>query len=129
MKTWIIGISLMLVSGIANAACNTGSLDGTSKVFFSIADSDSLSWQRCTLVVAKKGVIATSSVCTSNEGTEQTVSSGNFTIASSCSMTGEIVLGSDTLTIVDGQITRNKFNFSGVGLTTEGLFTFDGIVQ
>jgi len=119
----------MLVSSVANAACNNGSLGGTLKVFFSIADSDSLSWERCTLVVDKKGVIATSSVCTSNEGTEQNVSSGSFSIAGSCSMTGEIVLGSDTLTIVDGQIARNKFNFSGVGLITDGLFTFNGVLQ
>ncbi|MGH8119563.1 MAG: hypothetical protein ACRESK_03005 [Gammaproteobacteria bacterium] len=126
IKGVVIATSLFLGSTAAHAACSQGSFAGTWEVFITKADSEAISWQSCSLNVAKNGTIS-SGTCKSYEGIVESVNSDEITTSSDCSVTGAIVIGAETYTISDGQVGRNKFDMSGVGTTSIGLFTFTGV--
>jgi len=136
MSKWLVGFVLLLgsVSVSAKGGCNKNSFDGLWKMYITTVDSESFSWQRCTLVMDATGAIDPTSVCISNEGEEVPVDDGVMNVEKSCTFDGEIVLGDETLEIIEGQLTGNKKATSGVGLITGtddesdlGLFTFNGI--
>jgi len=126
IKYGLVATSLFLGSATAQAACSQGNFAGTWEVFLTKADSESISWQSCSLNLAKNGTIS-SGTCKSYEGTELSVNSDKITVSSDCSVTGAIVIGTETYTISDGQISKNKFDMAGVGTTSAGLFTFNGV--
>ena len=142
MRKWLVIFIILVGSASVNVyakgkgkgGCNTNSFKGFWKVYVTTVDSESYSWRICDLVIDNAGVVDPSSVCVTNEGEELAVDDGIVNVDKSCTFDGEIVLGEETLDIVEGQLTGNKKASSGVGLITGtsddsdlGLFTFNGI--
>ena len=126
MKCRLMAAILLLGSTTAYAGCPQNSLAGTWEIFILKADSDSIALRSCSLNLANNGNIS-SGTCKTYEGPEASVSGDKISSSMDCSVTGAIVIDGVTYTISDGQINRNKFDMSGVGTTSTGLFTFNGV--
>ncbi len=129
MKAFLIAISLLFVSASASAACNKASAAGKWETFMNTVDTTS-GWKSCTLLVSVGGIVnAGSSTCITDTGASEAVQGGTLNAANNCALTGNVTINNITYTLSDGQISRNKFNSSGVGTYSGGIFSFNAIKQ
>jgi hypothetical protein len=122
---------LFMFSPLASAACNTQSASGIWGLYINSSDGVQAVWQRCTVSLNNRGEFLNSSTCISNTGAESAITNGSLEIARTCSFTGQFDIGTDTY-VVDGRLSRNKFNMAGVGTigdSTTELFSFDAVRQ
>ena len=144
MNKLLVSFVLLVGSVSVSAACNTNSFAGKWKIFATTFGEEATSWQRCTLKMDSKGAIdPASSFCVSNSDESEVEVNGQVNVSKTCTFDGEMVIGEETLQIVDGQMTGNKKVASGVGFISAevedpeaegevissfaGIFTFNGI--
>jgi len=116
MNKLLVGFILLIGSVNVSAACNKTSFAGIWKIFATTVSEEASAWQRCTLTIDKKGAIdPESSICTSSSDETGVEVNGQLNVEKTCAFEGEMVIGDETLQIVEGQMTGNKKVASGVG--------------
>jgi hypothetical protein len=124
-------VVVVLMASSASAACVQLDLAGTWRVYVNGASADGGFWTWCRVTVNASGAVAAGGICRNSDGEVDTVTGGQFDVASPsvCMVTGNLIRSrTGTHTIHDSALDRSKEVLTGVGKDAdESPWTFTAV--